>query len=164
MTWTIKPDQPSAGCTIYADEAETAVIGFILFDQLQPRNKWAVGFEACPDLNDNLFTKDAAVGYVRGVERALTSGTDTLRTLTGTIRAVVAVLRCPRNRFGRLEPSREQYAALHPLAVAVGLPHGGADIVDQACMILQGAVGDKPQPLDELAGLDMAGQRRRAQR
>lgn len=59
--------------------------------------------------------------------------------------AIIAVLKAPRNRFGKLEPSSEAKAALskamQPYRHAI--PHGGLDIVDQAQMILSAAIGEK---------------------
>lgn len=160
--WEIKPSGPGNAHTIYGEKGK--VLGHISFDrQTAATNKWLVQFHATPAMDHDCFTLDAAVGYVRGIERALTASTDMVKTLVGTIRAVVAALHCPRNRFGKLEPAladRNGYTILQPLAHAAGLPHGGADIVDQACMILQAAIGEKPTPIDELKNVDMAGRRK----
>jgi len=104
---------------------------------------------------------DRAIGYVRGVERALGQSAEALGVIAGVVRRVVKALQAPRNRYGKLEADAAQHALLHPLIMAAKPPHGGADIIDQACMILQAAIGDKVTPIDEvLQDVDMAGRRR----
>jgi hypothetical protein len=161
MSWIIKPDGPNSAHTIYAKEGGD-VLGHILFDRNHRPNGWLIGFDKTPLLNHECFTLDAAVGYVTGVERALATSTETVGTIVAAIRRVVRALQVPRNRFGKLEPDANQYQILAPLMQAVKAPHGGADIVDQACMILQGAIGDEPQPIEHVLAVDMSGQRKRA--
>jgi hypothetical protein len=61
------------------------------------------------------------------------------------IRAVIGVLKEPRNRFGRIDWNHDTSNALHKFCDTFGeLPHGGYDCVDKAQMILSLMIGDKP--------------------
>ena len=63
---------------------------------------------------------------------------------TKSIRAIIKALHQPRNRFGKLDGHDREAYDMFELDLCDGLPHGGADIVDQAAMLLQILVGDKP--------------------
>lgn len=59
--------------------------------------------------------------------------------------AVIKALSVKRNRFGRIEIDRAAQYDLHELVRRTpGIPHGGEDTVDQAVMVLQSLVGQKP--------------------
>lgn len=61
------------------------------------------------------------------------------------IRAVVAVMRGQRNRFGRIQPDRDACKRLHEFVYSFGrLPHGGEDSIDKAQMLLSLMIGDQP--------------------
>lgn len=59
------------------------------------------------------------------------------------IRIVVKALHVKRTR-GRLDPDSRDYKDLDALLTSYVIPHGGYDIVDKACMLLQAIIGDTP--------------------
>jgi len=72
--------------------------------------------------------------------------------MTGTeaeaIRAVIGILREPRNRYGKVNHGRQTADKLHDFVETFGkLPHGGYDSLDKAQMILSLMVGDPPQSI-----------------
>lgn len=59
------------------------------------------------------------------------------------LRAVIQMLRSPRNRFGCIEPTRETIYFLAQFDCTFGnIPHGGSDSPDKAQMILSLMIGD----------------------
>jgi hypothetical protein len=61
-----------------------------------------------------------------------------------TIRAVIRVLREPRNKFGAIQFNRNSSDQLHLFVDIYTIPHGGYDSADKAQMILAAMIGDKP--------------------
>lgn len=67
-----------------------------------------------------------------------------------TIVSVINALQIPRDRLGRIQGAGQTAAeALREHAKRLKLPHGGADIPDQAAMVLQGLIG---VPFDSVLG------------
>lgn len=64
------------------------------------------------------------------------------------LRAIVAALQSPRNRFGKLEVdgrvSLRVRKAAEDIGYLVRLPHGGYDTCDHIAMLLQCYVDDNP--------------------
>jgi hypothetical protein len=67
------------------------------------------------------------------------------------VRAVIGVLREPRDKFGAIRHSDGSSDVLHDVVDVFGkLPHGGYDSADKAQMILSTMVGDKPESILDL--------------
>lgn len=64
-----------------------------------------------------------------------------------TIRAIINAIDQPRNRFGKIEHNGAANDSMRKYAIQYELPHGGSDMVDQACMILKAMVGEKPRSI-----------------
>jgi hypothetical protein len=60
-----------------------------------------------------------------------------------TIRAIIKALHVRRIR-GRLDTTVWDSTEMDALGMSYKLPHGGYDVVDKACMLLQAIVGDNP--------------------
>lgn len=70
---------------------------------------------------------------------------------TEMLRLIVKALQVKRNKFGKLDGDHSEAIKMHNLAKKLGyldkLPHGGYDRIDQACMIIQAMLGDKPKSI-----------------
>lgn len=60
--------------------------------------------------------------------------------LVAALRAIVAGLDVPRNRFGKLDGDLATSNPLANLAVKFNLPHGGGDIAEAAVMVARAAL------------------------
>jgi hypothetical protein len=60
------------------------------------------------------------------------------------VSAVIEALNVPRDRYGRLRGDSKSMEAMQAIGLSLGLPHGGADTIDQAVMVLQLLLGRRP--------------------
>lgn len=93
--------------------------------------------------------------HIESARNALNDAAVEAARLEGVIRAVTGALHRKRNRFGKLDvaltaETRAADESLRQYGVALGIPHGGADVVDKAVMVLRAAIGEEPRSiLDE---------------
>jgi hypothetical protein len=83
------------------------------------------------------------------------------------IRAICRALYVERTRFGKLDANPYTSKAMDALSGLgkLQIPHGGADVVDKAVMLLQALIGDEPTSVLDAQRMDdgfLRPQRKRA--
>jgi hypothetical protein len=67
------------------------------------------------------------------------------------IRKIARALYVKRNRFGKLDGDNRSGRGIREVITSgrYKIPHGGADVVDQAMMLLQAMIGDEPTSIND---------------
>lgn len=68
------------------------------------------------------------------------------------IRAVIGALEVPRDRHGKLESKTGPTGKLRVHAMRMKVPLDACDVVDQATMVLQALIGDRPRSILDKIG------------